>query len=143
MKIKLSPSSTFLVSQGVILMGLGLYFVFIRPALLPEDPRFMGTTLVEIQATVPGLLIWLRRVFSVMGGFMFTAGLLTTYIAVTAFQQLARGARSVVALAGLTSIGWMAVVNFMINSDFKWLLLTFNLPWIVALVFSWRESRQA
>ena len=143
MKIKLSPSLTFLVSQGVILMGLGLYFVFIRPALLPEDPRFMGTTLVEIQATVPGLLIWLRRVFSVMGGFMFTAGLLTTYIAVTAFQQLARGARSVVALAGLTSIGWMAVVNFMINSDFKWLLLTFNLPWIVALVFSWRESRQA
>jgi hypothetical protein len=142
-KIKLSPSLTFLVSQGVILMGLGLYFVFIRPALLPEDPRFMGTTLVEIQATVPGLLIWLRRVFSVMGGFMFTAGLLTTYIAVTAFQQLARGARSVVALAGLTSIGWMAVVNFMINSDFKWLLLTFNLPWIVALVFSWRESRQA
>ena len=143
MKIKLSPSLTFLVSQGVILMGLGLYFVFIRPALLPEDPRFMGTTLVEIQATVPGLLIWLRRVFSVMGGFMFTAGLLTTYIAVTAFQQLARGARSVVALAGLTSIGWMAVVNFMINSDFKWLLLTFNIPWIVALVFSWRESRQA
>ena len=143
MKIKLSPSLTFLVSQGVILMGLGLYFVFIRPALLPEDPRFMGTTLVEIQATVPGLLIWLRRVFSVMGGFMFTAGLLTTYIAVTAFQQLARGARSVVALAGLTSIGWMAVVNFMINSDFKWLLLAFNLPWIVALVFSWRESRQA
>jgi hypothetical protein len=142
-KIKLSPSLTFLVSQGVILMGLGLYFVFIRPALLPEDPRFMGTTLVEIQATVPGLLIWLRRVFSVMGGFMFTAGLLTTDIAVTAFQQLARGARSVVALAGLTSIGWMAVVNFMINSDFKWLLLTFNLPWIVALVFSWRESRQA
>lgn len=57
MKTKLSSSSTFLVSQGVILMGLGLYFVFIRHALLPEDPRFMGTTPAEIQATVPGLLI--------------------------------------------------------------------------------------
>lgn len=63
MRAKLSPSSTLLVFHGIILMGLGLYFVFIRPPLLPEDPRFMGTTLAEIQATVPGLLIWLRRVF--------------------------------------------------------------------------------
>jgi hypothetical protein len=78
-----------------------------------------------------------------MGGYMFATGLLTTYIAVTAFQQLARGARSVVALAGLTSIGWMAIINFMIDSDFKWLILAFNLPWIVALVLSWGESRQA
>ncbi len=71
-------------------MGLGLYFIFIRPPLLPEDPRYFGTTLAEIQASMPGLLIWLRRVFWVMGGFMFTTGLLTTCIAVTAFQQLAR-----------------------------------------------------
>ena len=143
MKTKLSPSSALLALSGFILMGLGLYFVFLRPPLLPEDPRFMGTTPAEIQATMPGLLIWLRRVFWVMGGFMFTGGLLTTYIAVTAFQQLARGARSVIALAGLTSIGWMAIINFMINSDFKWLLLLFNLPWIMALILSWRESEQA
>lgn len=143
MQTKLSPSSALLTFQGVLLIGLGLYFVFIRPALLPEDPRFMGTTLTEIQAIVPGLLIWLRRVFWVMGGFMFTTGLLTTYIAATAFQQLASGARSVVTLAGLTSMGWMSAVNFMIDSDFKWLLLAFNLPWIVALILSWRENRQA
>lgn len=124
-------------------MGLGLYFVFIRPALLPEDPRFMGTTFDQIQSAMPGLLIWLRRVFWVMGGFMFATGLLIAYIAVIEFQQLARGARFVVALAGLTSIGWMAAVNFMINSDFKWLLFAFNIPWIVSLVFSWRESRQS
>ena len=136
-------SSSVLVLGGITLMGLGLYFIFIRPPLLPEDPRYMGTSLAEIQATMPGLLIWLRRVFWVMGGYMFATGLLTTYIAVTAFQQLARGARSVVALAGLTSIGWMAIINFMIDSDFKWLILAFNLPWIVALVLSWGESRQA
>ena len=123
-------------------MGLGLYFIFIRPPLLPEDPRFMGTTLAEIQAVMPGLLIWLRRVFWVMGGYIFATGLLTVYIAVTAFQQLARGARFVVALAGLSSIGWMVIINFMIDSDFKWLLLAFNLPWIVALVLSRQESKQ-
>ena len=140
MKAKLPPSSILLVAQGIILMGLGLYFVFIRPALLPEDPRFMGTTLAEIQATMPGLLTWLRRVFWVMGGFMFTSGLLITYIAVSAFQQLTRGVRFVITLAGLTSIGWMAVVNFMINSDFKWLLLALNLPWIATLILSRGEN---
>ena len=72
---------------------------------------------------------------------MFTSGLLTTYMAVTTFQHLARGVRFVIAFAGLTSIGWMAVINFMLNSDFKWLLLAFNLPWIAALVLSWRENR--
>lgn len=140
MKANRSLSSTFLVFHGVILIGMGLYFIFIRPPLLPEDPRFMGTTLTEIQATMPSLLIWLQRVFWVLGGFILTTGLLTTYIALTAFQQLARGVRSIVALAGLTSIGWMAIVNFMIDSDFKWLLLAFNLPWILALLLLWREK---
>jgi hypothetical protein len=88
---------------------------------------------------MPGLLIWLRRVFWVMGGFIFTTGLLTTFIAISAFQQLGRAARSVVALAGLTSIGWMAAVNFMIDSDFKWLLLVFNLPWVLALILAQRQ----
>lgn len=139
MPAKISSSSTFLVLHGVVLIGLGLYFVFIRPPLLPEDPRFIGTTLTEIQSGMPGLLIWLRRVFWVMGSFMFTAGLLTTYLAVTAFQQLARSARFVVAVAALTSIGWMTVVNFMIDSDFKWLLLSFNLPWVIALLLFGRK----
>lgn len=135
-------SASILALGGIILMGLGLYFIFIRPPLLPEDPRFMGMTLAQIQSTMPGLLTWLRRVFWVVGGYIFTTGLLTVYIAATVFQQLGRGARFVVALAGLTSIGWMAIVNFLIDSDFKWLLLAFNLPWIVALAVSWREGRQ-
>jgi hypothetical protein len=139
MKIKVSPSSALLVSQGIILMGLGLYFIFIRPALLPEDPRFMGTTLAEIQATVPGLLTWLRRVFWVMGGFMLATGLLTIYTATTAVSHLTRSARPMIALASLTSIGWMTIVNFMISSDFKWLLLAFNVPWILALIISSQE----
>jgi hypothetical protein len=134
MKTKRSPASTFLVLQGILFMCLGLYFVFIRPPLLPEDPRFIEASINDIRSTLPGLLIWLRRVFWVMGGFMFTTGLLTTYIATILFPYITRGARTVITLASLTSIGWMTIVNFMINSDFKWLLLAFNLPWILALV---------
>jgi hypothetical protein len=133
--VKLRPySATVLALGGIILMGLGLYFVFLRPPLLPEDPRYMGSSLSEIQAALPGLSLWLRRVFWVMGGYMFAAGLLTTYVAQTTFRARARGAVGVVALAGLASIGWMAVVNFIIASDFRWLLLAFVLIWVVALV---------
>jgi hypothetical protein len=140
MNKKLSPPSILLICNGIILMGLGLYFVFIRPPLLPEDPRYIGTSMEQIQSAIPGLLIWLRRVFWVMGGFMFTTGLLMTYLAFSAFQQMVRGARSVAALAGLTSIGWMATVNFVIDSDFKWLLLAFNIPWIASVILSAKKA---
>jgi hypothetical protein len=132
--MKFKPhSSTVLALAGIILMGLGLYFVFLRPPLLPEDPRYMGTTLADIQTTLPGLLTWLRRVFWVMGGYMFATGLLTVYVALTSFRSRAKGAAVIVAIAGLASIGWMAVVNFIIASDFKWLLLAFILPWGIGL----------
>ena len=143
MNTKPYASSILLALNGIILMGLGLYFVFLRPPLLPEDPRFMGTTLAEIQTSLPGLLVWLRRVFWIMGGFMFATGLLLLYVAQTTFRAHLTSARLMVALAALSSVGWMAVVNFMIASDFKWLLLTFNLPWISALVLSLGERRKS
>jgi hypothetical protein len=125
---------------GIFLMGLGLYFVFLRPPLLPEDPRYMGTSLAAIQASVPGLFVWLRRVFWVMGGYMFATGLLTLYVALTVFRARASGVVLVVALAGLTSIGWMAAVNFLIDSDFKWLILAVALLWPIAIALYWLKK---
>ena len=124
-------------------MALGLYFTFLRPPLLPEDMRYMGASLGQIEAALPGVLIWLRRVFAVMGGFMFATGLLTTYLAFTAFRVRARGAGLVVAAAGLASIGWMSVTNFVIASNFKWLILAFVIPWFLALALYWKERRDA
>jgi len=56
-------SSRVLALSGLILVGMGLYFVLLRPALLPEDIHYIGTDVSEIQASVPGLLDWLERVF--------------------------------------------------------------------------------
>lgn len=137
-----SYSSTILVLCGMLLMGLGLYFVFLRPPLLPEDPRYMGTSLAEIQATAPGLFKWLQKVFWVMGGYIFTTGLLTLYVAITTFRTRASGVGWIVAVAGLTSIGWMAVVNFIIGSDFKWPLFGFALLWGIALLLFGIERRK-
>ena len=134
-------SATVLALGGAILMMLGLYFVFLRPPLLPEDPRFMGTSLAQIQLSLPGLLLWLRRVFWVMGGYMFATGMLTFYVALTSFRDRARGAAGVVAISGLTSIGLMVIVNFLIHSDFMWLLFSFVLPWIAAIALYVTERK--
>lgn len=93
----------------------------------------MGTTLEQIRGAFPGLLLWLPRVFWVMGGYMVSTGLLTCYLARTSFRNRAPGAAWVAALSGVTSIGLMVAVNFIIESDFRWLLLAFTAPWLVAL----------
>ena len=112
---------------------MGLYFIFFRPPLLPEDLRYMGSALKNVNDNIPGLANWLQKVFWVMGAYIFTTGLLTIFISFTSFRKRIPGAFGMVALGGVSSIGSMTVVNFMISSDFKWLLLIFSLPWAIAL----------
>ncbi len=137
-------ASAALALGGVILMGMGLYFGFLRPPLLPEDLNYMGASMAQIQAAIPGLGPWLARVFGVLGGFMFATGLLTVYVAAVGFRTGRLGLIAVVSVSGLASIGWMVFTNFVIDSDFKWLLLAFTLPWMVALTLalpqSWRTT---
>jgi hypothetical protein len=112
-------SATVLAFGGAILMILGFYFVLLQPPLLPKDPRFIGTSMAQVQVSVPGLLIWLRRLFWALGGYMCATGLLTFYVALTFFQVRVRDTGGVVAISGLTSIGLMAAVTLMIASDFR------------------------
>lgn len=125
---------------GLILIGMGLWFIFMRPALLPEDARYMGSSVVKIHDLLPELAPWLRRVFGVLGGYMIATGLLTVHVAMTTFRSGQRGATMIAAVSGLVSIGGMAVANFAIHSDFRWLLLVFTLPWVVALALSWADA---
>jgi hypothetical protein len=132
---KLKPySSTALAFGGILLVAMGCYFIFLRPPLLPEDIHYMKTSLSDIERSVPTLTDWLQNVFWVMGSYIFTAGLLAIFISQTSFRKREPGVFFIVALAGLSSIGSMTIVNFMIDSDFKWVLLTFTIPWILALV---------
>lgn len=133
--IKLKPYSvSILALAGLLLVAMGIYFIFIRPPLLPEDVHYMQTTLPVMHNSAPGLSTWFQKVFWVMGGYIFSTGLLIIFISFTSFRNRLRGAFSIVALAGISSIGSMTVVNFIIGSDFKWLLLIFTLPWAIALI---------
>ena len=126
-------STWMLGGCGIWLIALGLYFAVLRPPLLPEDPRFMGTTLVQVRANVPGLEDWLKRVFTVMGGFMAGAGVLTVFVATTAMRLRLNGTSWALALSGALTVGLMSATNFALQSDFRWLLLVPALVWLVGV----------
>ena len=127
--------STWLLTVcGVWLIGLGLYFIVLRPPLLPEDPRFMGTTIEQIRISVPGLEGWLRKVFTVMGGFMAGAGVLTVYVATVAMPLRLKGTPWALGISGALTVVLMSATNFALHSDFRWLLLLPALVWLAGLV---------
>src|SRR5215475_3162603 len=80
-------SSLVLVGSGVLLIGVGFYFLFLRPALLPEDIRYMNLTPAELQSIGSRLGAWLTHVFRVMGGYITATGVLATALAATSFRQ--------------------------------------------------------
>lgn len=125
---------------GVILAGMGVYFIDLRPPILPEDARYIGASLAQLEASVPRILPWLARVFTVLGGQMIATGSLTIYVAVTSFRRPTKATIAVVAFSGLASMGMMVIINFLIDSDFKWILLAFTLPWFVALLAPYLEN---
>ena len=133
-KTRPSISIFIFIGCGIWLIGLGLYFMFVRPPLLPEDLRYMGINPSEIQSAMPGLERWLHRVFTVMGGFMTGAGVLTILVAMEASAVREKWTWIVLVLAGLFTVGTMSITNFQLNSDFKWLLLIPSLLWVVGLV---------
>ncbi len=100
-------STWMFIACGVWLVGLGLYFVVLRPPLLPEVERFLGATLAQIRAAVPGLEGWLDRVFTVMGGFMAGAGVLTVFVATKALPLRLKGAPWALAFSGALTVALM------------------------------------
>jgi hypothetical protein len=140
---RFSISSMLLAASGILLIGVGCYFLLFRPVLLPEDVRYMQLTPAELQSVGPKLAGWLTHVFRVMGGYVTATGVLALTLAMTAFRQRQPWAVAGAAVAGPASIGWMAVVNFMINSDFKWVLLLLALTWAASIASFAVEARSA
>ena len=123
-----------LTACGGILVLIGGYFLAARPPLLPEDARYLGSTVEDLMDVVPALSGWLRRVFWVLGGFVATTGILVVYVAQTSLSTSSAGGLAILTAAGVTSVGWMTVVNFMIRSAFRWALLALAAMWAVGLL---------
>jgi len=137
---KRGVSEWLLACCGVWLVGLGLYFVFLRPAMLPEDIRFIGAQPGVLQTTAPRLEQWLGLVFTVLGGFIAGAGVLVAHFAWILMPQRPRGATPVLALTGASTVALMSAINFELSSDFRWLLLGPPLVWVAAVALYIRRD---
>ena len=70
-----------------------------------------GASPAEIQSATPGLARWLHRVFTVAGGFMAGAGVLTIAVARNAPHVGDKWTTIALALAGLFTVGTMSLTN--------------------------------
>ncbi len=57
-----------LAACGLVVVGIGVFFVARRPPLLPEDRRYIRTPPAALDAVLPGLSRWLEKVFWVSIG---------------------------------------------------------------------------
>jgi len=128
---------------GVWLIGLGGYFMWVRPPLLPEDLRYLGLTAVQVEGLIPHLVSWLRSVFTVMGGFIAGCGVLTIFVGMHAVPQRVNGTGTALTCAGLLTVVVMSRTNFLLDSDFKWLLLAPPVVWLIGLVCYFAQRRVA
>ena len=135
-----TTSAILLAISGAVLALVGVYFLLLRPPLLPEDIRYMGLSDTALASVRPALELWLTQVFRVMGGYILATGVLTVALAATAYCGHSRMAFVGAVVGGAASIGLMAVVNFAIESDFKWLLFGMALVWASSLVMFWVEE---
>jgi hypothetical protein len=135
-----SLSWIVLAAAGIAVMGIGSYFIFLRPPLLPEDLRFLTLPASQLDIVRPRLELWLAHVFIVLGGYAVATGVLTIALAATSFRAHSRGAAIGASIGGAASIGLMAAVNFAIGSDFKWVLFGIALLWLCSLGLFWVEA---
>lgn len=117
---------------GAYQVALGIYFAVFRPPLLPEDARFIG------QPLPANVEPWLDLVFTVMGGQMAALGIALLALAARSFGPAPRSRFDVIAfaLAALASAGMMSLVNFALDSDFKWALLIPLILWVLAVALA-------
>ena len=110
---------------GAYQVGLGIYFIALRPPLLPEDLRFFGVGREALRMVLPRLEPWLHLVFTVLGGQMAAVGALVFAASIRlAFRGVSAGRELVpLGIAGALSVGLMSAMNFALGSDFRWLLL--------------------
>lgn len=135
-------AATLLGGWGLYQVIVGLYFIFIRPSLLPEDLRAAATTLEAIHASAPRLEAWLDWVFAVLGGQMAASGVLLLSAAVAAIRGHRPSKVEMVTFvaAGLLSVALMSGVNFALGSDFRWLLVLPVILWLAAMIVIGRQT---
>lgn len=133
-------AAVLLLTLGVLTVGTGGYFHWLRPAMLPEDVRVTGMAPELLPAA---MLDWLRIVFRTFGGFVAGFGILL----VSGGVYMMTGRRGVLewgaAVALLVAFGRFLASNVVLRSDYLWFIgALFALAVIVVSCFVWCARRR-
>ena len=107
------------VAFGIATTAVGIYFMAVRPALLPEDFRFAHLERADVPAS---LLPWLRIVFRTWGGFVVGLGVLLLGQGVAVLTNRSGWSRCGTAIAVVFAFGSFLVSNIQLGSDFLWFI---------------------
>lgn len=112
-------SGSLLVVLGLISLGIAVFFLVLRPPLLPDDVAYTG---VDTNALPEAFVDWLRIVFRTWGGFIAGFGCLLAGIGAFLLSGRLRwlyvGSSVGIALA----FGRFLLSNIMLGSDFLWFI---------------------
>ena len=123
--------TSLLMSLGILTVGMGVYFAFFRPAMLPEDIRFTG---VQPQLLQPRMAEWLGVVFRTWGAFMLGFGILLMALAFYLFTKRPIFLRTGVVASILVAFTRLLVSNVVLRSDYLWFVgVLFGIAAVTAL----------
>lgn len=126
--------AAMLLSLGILTIAVGVYFTFLRPAMLPEDIRFTGA---DSQLMSSHMTEWLRLVFQTWGAFMVGFGLLMVGIAIYLLTWRPGFLRTAVIASLLVVFTRFLMSNVMIRSDYLWFVgALFGVAALTALQFA-------
>ena len=112
-------SGILLLVLGLLTMGTAVFFLVLRPALLPEDIRHTG---IDPGTLPPAFLEWLGTVFRTCGGFIAGFGVLLLGIGGFLLSGRARCLYWATAIGAVVAFGRFLFSNILLDSDFLWFI---------------------
>ena len=112
-------SGILLLVLGLLTMGTAVFFLVLRPALLPEDIRHTG---IDPGTLPPAFLEWLGTVFRTWGGFIAGFGVLLLGIGGFLLSGRARCLYWATAIGAVVAFGRFLFSNILLDSDFLWFI---------------------
>lgn len=112
-------SGILLLVLGLLTMGTAVFFLVLRPALLPEDIRHTG---IDPGTLPPAFLEWLDTVFRTWGGFIAGFGVLLLGIGGFLLSGRARCLYWATAIGAVVAFGRFLFSNILLDSDFLWFI---------------------
>lgn len=125
---------------GFIAVFWGILQVWLRYShpLLPEDVKFTGLSLEDLSKNDPRLLKWLGLVMRAWGGFIFSTGVFTIYLAKHGIRNRQRWALNALAFGGIPMFTTFFIGNIILESQFLILIGCIFFLYCASLLMMWK-----